>query len=125
MPPPFPVFSAASLPIQVQLDVNGRRRKPALSEPDVEPSPSPPQSPSSTHPLHSQQKQQQQQQNNPRQTSSMTDFQNTTKKGLPPLIDLQRDCVLRRLTQYECEIENPRVRASPIVCYPLDRIFRE
>jgi hypothetical protein len=39
-------------------------------------------------------------------------------------IDLQRDCELLELMQYECLVLQPEIRNSPVQCWPVQRLFR-
>ncbi|KAK0616532.1 hypothetical protein B0T14DRAFT_523339, partial [Immersiella caudata] len=39
-------------------------------------------------------------------------------------IDLQKDCELLELLQYECLVVNPEIRNSPVQCWPVQRMFR-
>lgn len=38
-------------------------------------------------------------------------------------IDLST-CELVQMTQYSCEVQNPQERNSPVLCYPIERLFR-
>lgn len=71
MTPPCHTFNASELPLQIQSNVNGKKRK--------------------------------------------------TEGGKD--IDLKA-CELLSLMQYHCSIEHPQQRDSPVVCYPVQRLFR-
>jgi hypothetical protein len=38
-------------------------------------------------------------------------------------VDLAR-CELLSMMQYACSVQHPEVRNSPVVCYPVQRLFR-
>lgn len=71
MTPPCHTFPASHLPLQVQFDVKGKKRK--------------------------------------------------TQGGKN--IDLNA-CPLLSLVQYNCKVEHPQQRDSPVMCYPVQRWFR-
>lgn len=72
MAPPCHQFSSASLPSQIQLDLDGKKRK--------------------------------------------------TENG--KRIDLAKDCELLSMVQYECHVDHPELRDSPVRCYEVLRWFR-
>ncbi|KAK4452698.1 hypothetical protein QBC34DRAFT_398105 [Podospora aff. communis PSN243] len=39
-------------------------------------------------------------------------------------IDLQKDCELLELMQYECLVLHPEIPNSPVQCWPVQRLFR-
>jgi inner membrane protease subunit SOM1 len=58
-------------------------------------------------------------------TSRIQYLPNGRKRKEPLNIDLQKDCELKEMLQYFCDVAEPEDPKSRIVCEPVLRLFRK